>query len=79
MAKGAFNIQDQVLNQSRKYGEEVNVKLNTGESFKAKVSSFDAFVVMFNVNGEDVMAYKSSISTVNFGAGFLAKCQKQGR
>ena len=58
------NIQDAFLNNARRDRVAVTVHLMDGRYFEARVKNFDKFVVIFDVDGRDHMAFKHAIATI---------------
>jgi host factor-I protein len=62
--KGGFNLQDIFLNQVRKEKAQVTIYLTNGYQFKGKVVSFDAFTILMNSEGKQMLVYKHAVSTI---------------
>jgi len=58
------NIQDVFLNQARRDRRMVTIHLMDGRYFEARIKNFDKFVVVFDVDGRDHMAFKHAIATI---------------
>ncbi|HEU4690551.1 MAG TPA: RNA chaperone Hfq [Vicinamibacterales bacterium] len=58
------NIQDTFLNQARRERAVVTIHLMDGRYFEARIKNFDKFVVVFDVDGRDHMAFKHAIATI---------------
>ena len=58
------NIQDTLLNQSRRDRQTVTFFLMNGFQLKGVVKSFDNFVVILETDGRQQMIYKHAISTI---------------
>ncbi len=58
------NIQDVFLNDARRNRVAVTIHLMDGRYFEARIKSFDKFVVVFDVDGRDHMAFKHAIATI---------------
>ena len=58
------NIQDAFLNNARRDRVAVTVHLMDGRYFEARIKNFDKFVVIFDVDGRDHMAFKHAIATI---------------
>jgi len=58
------NIQDAFLNNAQRDRVAVTVHLMDGRYFEARVKNFDKFVVIFDVDGRDHMAFKHAIATI---------------
>lgn len=58
------NLQDSFLNQARRERLMVTVFLMNGFQMKGYVKGFDAFVVMLDCEGRQMMIYKHAISTL---------------
>lgn len=61
----AQNIQDAFLNTARRDKHIVNFQLMNGDTLSGKIKSFDKFSVLIDVNGQDFLLFKHSISTVS--------------
>jgi len=64
MPKTHFNIQDQFLNQVRKARIEVLVQLQSGESLKGYIRSFDSFCVIVENDDQISLVYKHALSVI---------------
>ncbi|MEJ2719221.1 MAG: RNA chaperone Hfq [Deltaproteobacteria bacterium] len=64
MAKTHFNIQDQFLNQVRKARIEVQALLQSGESIRGFIRSFDSFCVIVENEEEIMLVYKHALSVI---------------
>ena len=64
MPKTHFNIQDQFLNQVRKARIEVLVQLQSGESLKGYIRSFDSFCVIVENDDQISLVYKHALSLI---------------
>ncbi len=62
--KGAFNLQDTFLNQTRKENMLCTVFLINGYQIKGVVRSFDNFTLLLEVEGKQQLIYKHAISTI---------------
>ena len=58
------NIQDTFLNQARRERAVVTIHLMDGRYFEARIKNFDKFVVVFDVDGRDHLAFKHAIATI---------------
>jgi host factor-I protein len=58
------NIQDAFLNNARRDRVPVTIHLMDGRYFEARIKNFDKFVVIFDVDGRDRMAFKHAIATI---------------
>jgi host factor-I protein len=58
------NIQDVFLNHVRRERVLVTIHLMDGRYFEGRVKNFDKFVVIFDVNGKDHLAFKHAIATI---------------
>ncbi len=58
------NLQDSFLNQARRERLMVTVFLMNGFQMKGFVKGYDAFVVMLESEGKQMMIYKHAISTL---------------
>jgi len=58
------NIQDAFLNNARRDRVRVTIHLMDGRYFEARIKNFDKFVVIFDVDGRDHMAFKHAIATI---------------
>ena len=63
-----FNIQDQKLNESRKEGKIICIRLLDGVELTGIVSSYDLFTIAFLVPNPlmDLLIYKHSIAYIKF-------------
>ena len=59
-----LNIQDTFLNQARHERALVTIHLMDGRYFEARIKNFDKFVVVFDVDGRDRLAFKHAIATI---------------
>lgn len=57
-------LQDQYLNTLRREKIAVTVYLINGVPIKGKITSFDSFVVLFEVDGKQQLVFKHAISTI---------------
>ena len=64
MNKSTNNLQDIVLNGSRKNKIPVTLYLTNGFQLKGNVTGFDSFTVILNCDGKQMMIYKHAISTI---------------
>ncbi|MGH4123907.1 MAG: RNA chaperone Hfq [Clostridium sp.] len=64
MSKSINNLQDIVLNGSRKNRIPVTLYLTNGFQLKGNVTGFDSFTVILNCDGKQMMIYKHAISTI---------------
>ena len=58
------NIQDAFHNNARRDRVPVIIHLMDGRAFEARIKNFDKFVVIFDVDGRDHMAFKHAIATI---------------
>ena len=58
------SIQDVFLNDARRNRVAVTIHLMDGRYFEARIKSFDKFVVIFDVDGREHMAFKHAIATI---------------
>jgi host factor-I protein len=58
------SIQDVFLNHARRDRAVVTIHLMDGRYFEGRIKSFDKFVVIFDVDGRDHMAFKHAIATI---------------
>ena len=58
------SIQDAFLNHARRDRVPVTIHLMDGRYFEARIKNFDKFVVIFDVDGRDHMAFKHAIATI---------------
>ncbi len=58
------NLQDSFLNQARRERLMVTVFLMNGFQMKGIVKGYDAFVVILDSEGKQMMIYKHAISTL---------------
>lgn len=61
----AQNIQDAFLNTARRDKHIVLFQLMNGETLSGKIKSFDKFSVLIDVEGQDFLLFKHSISTIS--------------
>ncbi len=64
MTKTHFNIQDQFLNQVRKARIEVIVDLQSGQSIKGYIRSFDSFCIIVENDKAITLVYKHALSVI---------------
>ena len=64
MPKTHFNIQDQFLNQVRKARIEVEVILQSGESLRGLVRSFDSFCIIVDKGDDMRLIYKHALGMI---------------
>lgn len=64
MNKSTNNLQDIILNGSRKNKIPVILYLTNGFQLKGNVTGFDSFTVVLNCDGKQMMIYKHAISTI---------------
>ena len=64
MNKPTNNLQDIILNGSRKNKIPVTLYLISGFKLNGNVTGFDNFTVILNSNGKQMMVYKHAISTI---------------
>ena len=58
------NIQDAFLNNARRDRVPVTIHLMDGRYFEARIKNFDKFVVIFDVDGRDHLAFKHASATI---------------
>ncbi|MES0491358.1 MAG: RNA chaperone Hfq [Leptospirales bacterium] len=58
------NIQDFILNQSRKEKQTITIYLSNGVPLKGKVISFDNYTIIIEHEGKQSMIYKHAITTI---------------
>jgi len=58
------NIQDAILNTSRREKRSVTVGIIDGSSLTGKIRSFDKFSVLLEAVDREVLIFKHSISTI---------------
>jgi host factor-I protein len=58
------NIQDTFLNHARRERAVVTIHLMDGRNFEGRIKNFDKFVVVFDVDGRDHLAFKHAIATI---------------
>jgi host factor-I protein len=58
------SIQDLFLNHVRRERALVTIHLMDGRYFEGRVKSFDKFVVIFDVDGREHLAFKHAIATI---------------
>ena len=64
MNKSAVNLQDALLNQTRKENIPVTIFLVNGFQLKGMIKGFDNFTVIIEFEGRQQMVYKHAISTI---------------
>ncbi|MBD7911541.1 MULTISPECIES: RNA chaperone Hfq [Clostridium] len=64
MTKQQNNLQDIFLNSARKNKNQVVIYLTNGFQLKGFVTGFDAFTVVLDQDGKQVLIYKHAITTV---------------
>lgn len=57
-------LQDLFLNKLRREKISVTAYLMNGVPLKGRVTAFDSFVVLFDVDGKQQMVFKHAISTI---------------
>lgn len=60
----AQNIQDAILNSSRREKAPVTIHLLDGSTLSGRIKSFDKFSVLLDGSGNDVLIFKHAISTI---------------
>lgn len=60
----AQNIQDAILNSTRREKAPVTVNLLDGKTLNGRIKSFDKFSVLLDGNGKDFLIFKHAISTI---------------
>lgn len=63
MKQGGQALQDNFLNQLRKEKTPVTVFLTNGFQLRGRVTSFDNFTVLLDVEGKQQLVFKHAIST----------------
>jgi len=58
------NIQDYILNQTRKEKQAITIYLSNGVPLKGKVISFDNYTIIIENEGKQSMIYKHAITTI---------------
>ncbi len=66
---GVQNLQDEFLYSLRKERQTITVYLMNGYKLSGKIKGFDRFTVVLDNNGQDIMIFKHSISTIGAGTG----------
>ena len=62
MDKTKINVQEQVLNVSRKEHIPVEIHLLGGERVRGHIQSFDGYCIMLRMeDGKDIMVYKHAV------------------
>ena len=61
----AQNIQDAFLNTARREKQVVMFQLMNGDTLSGRIKSFDKFSVLIDVDGQDFLLFKHSISTIS--------------
>ena len=64
MPKTHFNIQDQFLNQVRKARIEVEVVLQSGDSIRGYIRSFDSFCIIVENEAAISLVYKHALCRI---------------
>lgn len=59
------NIQDGFLNAARRDKVTVNFQLMNGGGLSGRIKSFDKFSVLVDIEGQDFLLFKHSISTIS--------------
>ncbi len=59
-----INVQDTFLNQIRRERQVVRVHLMNGQQLEARVSSFDRFAVVVDVEGGEQLIFKHAIAAI---------------
>ena len=60
----AQNIQDAILNSTRREKAPVTINLLDGRALNGRIKSFDKFSVLLDGSGQDVLIFKHAISTI---------------
>lgn len=60
----AQNIQDAILNSTRREKTPVTINLLDGTALNGKIRSFDRFSVLLDGSGQDVLIFKHAIATI---------------
>jgi len=58
------NIQDYILNQTRKEKQTITIYLSNGVPLKGKVISFDNYTIIIENENKQSMIYKHAITTI---------------
>lgn len=58
------NIQDYILNQTRKEKQVITIYLSNGVPLKGKVISFDNYTIIIENDNKQSMIYKHAITTI---------------
>ena len=58
------NLQDLILNQTRKDRQSVTLFLMNGFQMRGIITGFDQFVIMLQSDGRQQMIYKHAVSTM---------------
>ncbi len=58
------NIQEALLNESRKNKIDLTIYLLNGVPLKGKVISFDNFTIIIDINGKQNLIYKHAVTTI---------------
>jgi host factor-I protein len=58
------NIQDYILNQTRKEKQVITIYLSNGVPLKGKVISFDNYTIVIENENKQSMIYKHAITTI---------------
>lgn len=62
--KTSVNIQEQILNQSRKERILLTIFLVNGVQIKGYIRGFDNYVLLLDVDGKQNIIYKHAVSTI---------------
>ncbi|MDO5110862.1 MAG: RNA chaperone Hfq [Clostridia bacterium] len=78
MAKQQENVQDTFLNKARKESVPVTIHVINGFQIKnAVVKSYDSFVVLIEVDKQQMMIYKHAISTITPAKTIVLRDEKE--
>ncbi len=64
MSKAKLNVQDSFLNQMRKEGKKVVIKLMSGEEIEGVIKGFDNFCISLFEDRNQRLIYKHAIAYV---------------
>ena len=67
MPKANINIQDGYLFQKLKAGEEIAVRLVTGDRMEGQLKRFDRFALVLERDEEEILVYKHGIVAIEAG------------
>ena len=68
MPKANINIQDGYLFQKLKGGEQIAVRLVTGDRMEGQLKRFDRFALVLEHDEQEILVYKHGIVAIEAGA-----------